>query len=96
MNTSVFAVVVLLLAVLLANLPFVLGHPGRRQAQTDWPRRLLGLVLAYALFVGLGMLLESQLGPRWPQGWAFYAVTASLFVAFAFPGFVYRYLWQRR
>ena len=27
--------------------------------------------------------------------WEFYAVTGSLFLVFAFPGFVYRYFWQR-
>jgi NADH:ubiquinone oxidoreductase subunit 2 (subunit N) len=31
-----------------------------------------------------------------PQGWEFYATTASLFLTFAFPGFVYRYLARRR
>ena len=30
-----------------------------------------------------------------PQGWEFYAITATLFLTLAFPGFVYRYLYKR-
>ena len=29
------------------------------------------------------------------QGWEFYAITAALFLTFAFPGFVWRYLLRR-
>jgi hypothetical protein len=42
------------------------------------------------------MLLEQQIAPRHSQNWEFYAVTACLFLVFAFPGFTYRYLWRRR
>ena len=41
-------------------------------------------------------LLEGKLGDIHQQNWEFYAVNASLFVVFAYPGFVYRYLWRRR
>jgi hypothetical protein len=30
-----------------------------------------------------------------PQGWQFYATTGALFIVFAFPGFVWRYLWRK-
>ena len=30
------------------------------------------------------------------QAWEFYAVTATMFIALAFPGFVFRYLLKRR
>jgi hypothetical protein len=43
--------------------------------------------------VGLG--LEQYSGQIYPQGWEFYATTASLFLTLAFPGFVYRYLFKR-
>jgi hypothetical protein len=52
---------------------------------------LLGLAV-----LGLGMALEARIGQRHPQGWEFYAATACLFVTFAFPGFVWRYLRRRR
>ena len=42
------------------------------------------------------MLLEGKLGDIHKQNWEFYAINASLFVVFAYPGFVYRYLWRRR
>ncbi len=42
------------------------------------------------------MLIEARLGQRAPQGWEFYAITAALFLTFAFPGFVYRYLYRRK
>jgi hypothetical protein len=38
------------------------------------------------------LLLEQSLGQIAPQGWEFYAITGTLFVTLAFPGFVYRYL----
>jgi hypothetical protein len=41
-------------------------------------------------------LLEGKLGDIHKQNGAFYATNAALFVVFAHPGFVYRYLWRRR
>lgn len=58
--------------------------------------RLLELTAIY-LFVGLlGVGFESSLGNVFPQGWEFYAITYSLFVILAYPGFVMRYLLKRR
>ena len=54
------------------------------------------LLLLYALVGGLAFVLERRAGQVAPQGWEFYAVTAALFVTFAFPGFVYRYLLRHR
>ena len=47
---------------------------------------------------GLGMvlMLERRVGQIAPQGWEFYAITATLFLTLGFPGFVYRYLVKRR
>jgi hypothetical protein len=42
------------------------------------------------------MALERHAGQATAQGWEFYAVTAALFVTFAFPGFVWRYLVKHR
>ncbi|MCA3237740.1 MAG: DUF2818 family protein [Curvibacter sp.] len=53
---------------------------------------LVELVLMYFLVGGLGLLLEQRVGRVAPQGWEFYAITASFFLTLAFPGFVYRYL----
>nr|WP_242697777.1 DUF2818 family protein [Bordetella holmesii] len=53
-------------------------------------------LLVYYLIVGLaGHAFESALGNSFTQAWEFYAITLSLYVVLAFPGFVYRYLYQR-
>jgi hypothetical protein len=89
----------LLVAVCAANLPFM----GRRLlllwplSQTkSLPLRLLELLLYYLLVGGLGLLLENHFGQIAPQGWEFYAITATLFLTFSFPGFVARYLLKHR
>ena len=54
--------------------------------------RLAELVLMYFIAGALGLLLENRAGQIAPQGWEFYAVTGALFITFAFPGFIWRYL----
>ena len=49
----------------------------------------------YFVVGGLGLALEQRAGQIAPQGWEFYAITATLFATLAFPGFVYRYLVRR-
>lgn len=87
---------VLLVAVVAANLPFVnerLGIVGPRLAQRKhWALRLVELLVACGLTIGLGRWLESRLGQGQPQGWEFYAAMVFLFLTLAFPGFVWRYL----
>jgi hypothetical protein len=57
--------------------------------------RLAELVVLYFAVGLLGVALEKHAGQVAPQGWEFYAVTAALFITFAFPGFVWRYLMRR-
>lgn len=100
MNSSEAAWLVLALAAIGANLPFLnerLFLIGPRQVPKKgvaW--RLLELVVYAALVVGAGVALEGYLGQRQPQGWAFYAVVACIFLTLAFPGFVWRYLKRHR
>ena len=54
--------------------------------------RLLELAVYYAAVGGLAYFLESHLGNRFPYSWELIAITACIFIVFAFPGFVYRYL----
>ena len=85
----------ILLAFVGANLPFVnqrllavvplAGHK-------SLALRLAELVLMYFAVGGIGLLLEKRAGQIAPQGWEFYAVTGALFITFAFPGFIWRYL----
>ena len=99
MSQSLQIGVVLLLALLAANLPFVnhrvlLLGPVRAPKSLAW--RLLELVLLYLLVGAIGLALEKQAGQIAPQGWEFYAVTGTMFLTLAFPGFVYRYLMRHR
>jgi hypothetical protein len=99
MDQSAAVWLVLLAAVLAANLPYIskrvlLVGPRRSPKPVAW--RLLELVLMALLTLGLGFLLESRLGQRQPQGWEFYAAGFCLFVTLGFPGFVWCYLRRHR
>lgn len=100
MDVSLSSWLVIVLAVLAANLPFfserVLGvFPWHSAAKPIW-LRLLELFMLYLLLGGVAFLLEARLGNRFKQGWEFYAVTGCLFIVLAFPGFVHRYLRRRQ
>jgi hypothetical protein len=90
---------VLVLAFGAANLPFLTQRlfgvvplaGGKNLAM-----RLGELVAMYFVVGGVGLLLEQRAGQIAPQRWEFYAVTGALFLTFAFPGFVYRYLYKNR
>lgn len=91
--TSVWVVVVL--AVVAANLPFLNNRllavfPLSRSKTLVW--RLGELVVFYFVVGGIGLALEQAAGQIYPQRWEFYATTAALFLTLAFPGFVFRYL----
>ena len=86
---------VLLIAVVAANLPFVnerlfIVGPRRSPKSLGW--RLLELVLLWGVTIAAGSGLEARLGQIQPQGWEFYAAFGCLFVTLAFPGFIWRYL----
>ncbi len=87
------------LALVAANLPFFterLFALVALRAPKSLGLRLLELLVLYALVGGVGLLLEKRAGQIAPQGWEFYAITLSLFVTLAFPGFVWRYLYKHR
>jgi hypothetical protein len=90
---------VVILALVAANLPFVsqrlLGVVALAKPK-NLAMRLAELVVYYVMAGAIGLLLEQRAGQIAPQNWEFYAITAALFVTFAFPGFVYRYLFKHR
>jgi hypothetical protein len=90
---------VLLASLIAANLPFFndrwLAVIPRSAPKTLW-MRAAELLLCYFLVGALGLALEQSAGQIYPQGWEFYATTATVFLTLAFPGFVYRYLFKRR
>ncbi|ACR29656.1 DUF2818 family protein [Burkholderia glumae] len=92
---------IVLLALAGANLPFLnqrlfaVVPVGAGTRKSAWLR--IGEMLALYFAVGmLGFWLEARAGNRFEQGWQFYAITLSLFVVFAFPGFTFQYLVKRR
>ena len=99
MDVSLASWLVILLAVLAANLPFfserVFGVlPWRGAAKPFW-LRLIELFVLYLLLGLIAFMLESRAGNRFAQRWEFYAVTGCLFIVLAYPGFVHRYLRRR-
>ena len=99
MDTRLEVTLVLLLSVVAANLPFVnerLMLVGPRLHPKHWALRLLELLVWCGVCTGLGFLIESRIGQRHPQEWPFYAAVICLFLTFAFPGFVWRYLRRGR
>lgn len=99
MGSSLAPLLLLGLAFVLANLPFLtqrvlLAVGTASPKHIGW--HLVELLAYYALTVGVGWLMEKQAGQMAPQGWEFYAITGTLFLTLAFPGFVYRYLWKHK
>lgn len=98
MTPSIAVTVLIVLALLAANLPF-LNDRLLAVVPLKFPKnlaiRLLELVALYFVVGGIGLLLEQRQGRIAPQGWEFYAITAALFLTLAFPGFVWRYLMKR-
>ena len=90
---------VLLLALVAANLPFVSNRLFvvlKFNAGKNLAMRLGELVIFYLCIGGTGLILEQHAGQIAGQGWEFYAITGALFITFAFPGFTYRYLFKHR
>ena len=88
------------LAFLAANLPWFSERlfyviPLKHQPKNiGWC--VLELIVLYFVMGALAFYAERMtVGQSAPQHWEFYAITASLFLVFAFPGFVYRYLWKQ-
>lgn len=97
MTSSVTIWLVIGLAFVAANLPFM-----NQRILSIWPRadkplwlRLIELLVMYVVVGLIAFGIEHREGQIHPQNWEFYAITASMFLTFAFPGFVYRYLMRR-
>ena len=90
---------VIVAALVAANLPFVnqrLFAVVPLKSPKSIGMRLAELVVLYFATGLLGVLLERSGGQVTSQAWEFYAVTGALFLVFAFPGFVWRYLVKHR
>jgi hypothetical protein len=97
MTSSVIVWLVIGLSFLAANLPFL-----TQRLLLVWPLvykslwlRLFELLVMYGVVGLLALWFEHSEGRIYPQNWEFYAITGAMFLTFAFPGFVYRYLMRR-
>ena len=93
---------IVVLALLAANLPFATsrlffsGLPRRNQVQMATSHWRGGWPHCICCLASVATLFETQAyGELHAQGRQFYAVTTCLFIVFAYPGFVARYLWRR-
>ncbi|SAL25098.1 membrane protein [Caballeronia udeis] len=91
---------IVLLALVGANLPFANQRlfaviPLKAAKKSVWIR-IAEIIVLYFIVGALGFMLEARAGNRFEQGWQFYAVTFSLFLVLAFPGFAFQYLVKRR
>eukprot|EP01035_Chromulina_nebulosa_P062880 gene62880-85999_t len=81
MNHSFSVWLVLIAALVAANLPFInerwLAVIPRSLPKTLW-MRLAEMVLLYFVVGALGLALEQSAGQIAPQGWEFYATTGAL------------------
>lgn len=94
MSDELLAWALIALAAALANAPFVVPRTallGPRKRKT-LAQCLLECAALYALWTALGLWMEAAQGQIAPQKWEFYAITATVFLTLAFPGFVYRFL----
>ena len=99
MNQTASVWLLVLLALLVANMPFIsdrLFALYALKAPKNLAVRLAELLVWYLVAGAVGLYLENRNGQIAPQGWEFYAITGTLFITFAFPGFTYRYLLMRR
>ena len=84
MSQSASVWLVLVVALLAANLPFLnerlLGVVPLRRSAKSLAMRLAELVVLYFVAGGIGLLFERRVGQIAPQGWEFYAVTGALFI----------------
>lgn len=100
MSATPVVLVLLVLAFVAANLPFLVERrffilPPKREFKTiGW--RLLELATLYFIVGLVAYLVERNMGSVQPQRWEFYAVTVCLFLVFAYPGYVYRYMWRKK
>jgi Protein of unknown function (DUF2818) len=97
LDVSLASWLVIAMALLLANLPFLTENlfgviPIKRSSPKPLWMRLIELVVFYVLLGLLARLLEGRIGSVFEQSKEFYMATIPLFVTLAFPGFVLRYL----
>lgn len=85
----------LVTAIVLANLPFIMGNRLFLVIKVEAKSFIVHVIewLTYFGVTGIfAYLLEQKtMGHVAPQEWEFYTIVLFMFMIFAFPGFIYRY-----
>lgn len=99
MQNSVVALCILLVAFIAANVPFFNQYlfaiiPLNKTENYKKPFwiRLIELIVLYFIIGFIAHEIEAYVSDAYHQTWQFYAVTGCLFLVFAYPGYVVRYL----
>ena len=104
-SMSTLAILMIVWMFLLANLPFI----SRRVCWNFWPKTqiskaawhkpfgwcVLEILVYYAVFILSHLLISNQFGYLLWQPFSFYAITFLIFIAMAFFGLGYRFLYRR-
>ncbi|MDQ5889342.1 MAG: hypothetical protein QG667_2637 [Pseudomonadota bacterium] len=88
----------LVTALVVANLPFVIKAtmlPKVTEGGLALLLRLLEWLAGFLILCGFAWFLESRSAPVHAQNWQFYVSVLCMYAVFAFPGFVYCFLWRR-
>lgn len=92
-NSAVW--LLLVTALVLANLPFILANRLFLVIKVEAKSFIVNVVEWFVYFGITGVfayLLEKKvMGHVAPQDWEFYTIVFFMFMIFAFPGFIYRY-----
>lgn len=92
---------IVFLAIFFANMPFMLAHRlfffFRLNRNKAFYIYLTEILISMLLLGVVAAAIERSInGAPYHQDWQFYAVACCLMLVFAFPGFIFRYLWNKR
>ncbi len=95
MDLSQAVWLLLVTAIILANIPFILGNRLFLFIKVPHKSIVVNLIEWFSYFVLTGVfayqLEMKSMGHASQQTWEFYTITLFMFMIFAFPGFIYRY-----
>ncbi|MGL4574589.1 MAG: DUF2818 family protein [Burkholderiaceae bacterium] len=99
MRTDLAALLFVIFGFVAASLPFFFSRWALVLARPSAKPFILYAVESFVLFafvVGGFAVWEARSGQRSPQDWEYYAVMVCLWLVAAFPGFVWRFLLQKK
>jgi len=90
-------ILIVLSALIFANLPWVTNHFlifFKKQKKNNF-LILIEITIFYLVFGIFLLFIENQtVGNTHNQDWEFYAITFCLFIIMSFPGFIYKVIWK--